>query len=207
MFWIFSLLAFILAAAGYRSAARTGLSAYTSSFTSGLVAGLGLLVALPEAVSAYGMTWALAGAAAGIAALALFDHWVHPLCENCAQSGVLLAMLSHAMCDGAIAGAGGLIAWGVLAHRLPESFLTGMLLRSLNAAAPRAAVQIVLPHAVFGLSYWLMPGSVWATGGLAVAGGALLYLGLHRWHTADAHAGWRMVPAGLAGLVMSLLLR
>ena len=106
MFWIFSLLAFILAAAGYRSAARTGLSAYTSSFTSGLVAGLGLLVALPEAVSAYGMTWALAGAAAGIAALALFDHWVHPLCENCAQSGVLLAMLSHAMCDGAIAGAG-----------------------------------------------------------------------------------------------------
>ena len=207
MLWIFSLLAFVLAAFGYRSASRTRLSAYTSSFTSGLVAGLGLLVALPEAVSAYGVAWALAGAAAGMDALALFDHWVHPVCESCAQSGVVLAMLLHAVCDGAIAGAGGLIAWGVLAHRLPEAFLTGMLLRSLNTPPSWAAAQIVLLHAAFGLSYWLMPGSVWATGGMAVAGGALLYLGLHRWHTADAQAGWRMVPAGLAGFTMSLFLR
>ena len=207
MFWILSFLAFVLAAAGYRSAAGARFPALASSFASGLLVGLGLAVALPVAAEAQGWPWSVAGAMGGFTLMLLFDRWVHPLCETCARSGVLVAMVLHALIDGALAGAGGVVAWGVLAHRLPEAFLTGALLRSMHASPVGAGGSIIVLHAAFGLSLVLTPATASLSGGMALVGGALLYLGLHRWHADDAASAWRMAPAGLAGVLVSLLLR
>jgi zinc transporter ZupT len=161
----------------------------------------------------------------GFAFCAAVDHGLEPLCVHCAQQAgslsptplliLTMALGLHALTDGALIAAGGPVAWGVLLHRLPESFAAGILLRS-TAPLRRHAVQAVLALQGFALAGYAWAGhalsasrSAEAFGGLpAIGAGCLAYLALHGLHEQARHSPrtlWLCLAAGLLTRMASAL--
>jgi hypothetical protein len=186
------------------------------SFAAGALAGTALLIVLPD-------VWSQAAwLAAGFAGIALVDRFVHPLCGACrgADSSwslwpLWLALGTHSLLDGALlqmAHPGSAASWILLGHRVPEVLATVALLRAAQpgnggVGGPVAALQSLV--AVGALCAPALPRElVWQT--YAFAGGAVLFLALHRLHRIwrESTLCWSTSLAGVAGVgVVQLGLR
>ena len=181
-------------------------SGRSASFAGGLLAGAALLIVGPE-------LWTQPGAVAtGFVLLALIDRFIHPLCADCGHASgpwatwpLWLAFGLHNLLDGALlelAEPGSAAAWMLLAHRVPEALTAVALLRAAQPGRIHwqvAALQLPL------LLGFTLAGSVTQASlppGYGVAGGALLFLALHRLHRSwrESTICWASSFSGAASL-------
>jgi hypothetical protein len=204
--WITVLFAVVLPAmAAWLAAARLGLPAERpgwSSFSGGMLVGAVSLVVLPE-------VWPEPGAfVLGFLAVAVVDRFIHPLCADCGGEHsawsalpLWLALGTHSLLDGALiemARPGSFTAWILLAHRVPEALAMLALVRTARPRAKHlgpgmAALQLCV---LAGMLLAAELNRAMLQQSYAMAGGAVLFLALHR-----LHRSWRESRFSLASSV------
>lgn len=187
-----------------------------SSLSGGLLAGMALFVVLPDAWSEAGAAGTLSALAAGLFTMLVVDRYVHPVCPECGggedwwgMAPLWAALAAHSLLDGALIGwarPGSMASWALLAHRVPEALATAALVRAAQRESKWVGVQMM------GLQLATLMGLVGASWldaavlhqGYAFAGGALLFLGVHRLHRSwrEAELRWIYTVAGAVGVWM-----
>lgn len=181
-----------------------------ASFSGGVLAGAALLVVLPEVAS--DAWWVLAG----FAALALVDRFLHPLCAGCgggepvwALAPLWLALAAHALLDGALiemaqphSFAGAIL----LGHRVPEVLAMLAVLRAASPAGRHLGAQVAALQLLVLVGFLLAAELNRAVllQSYAFAGGAVLFLALHRLHRSwrESTFCWTASCSGAAGVWM-----
>ena len=173
---------------------------------------ISLLLVLPELVASFGSGLGSAVMLAGVLIVWAIDRFVYPVCPTCSHTHdhdacstrlhgfaapLIVAALLHSIFDGwalavgyerEVAGVRGVMAAGILLHKLPESLAYGVILRAaLKSRQPAlfwalAAQAATVVGAVLALSLAGMLGSAWVGALLALGGGTFLYLGFHAVH-------------------------
>ena len=141
---------------------------------------------------------------------------MYPVCPACSPSHehhlcstplhgfggpLAAAALFHSVFDGwaLLAGAGGVLTYGVILHKLPEAIALGVILRASMPSRARAFRWAIATQATT-----LAGGTLYLVGSehvgrpavtvlLALGGGIFLYLGLH-----TLHGQWRRATRGPA---------
>jgi zinc transporter ZupT len=232
---LFSLFAVDLAGtlAGIRVMQSRDLSRKISAVSSGIMLGVGLFWILPDISRTAGIAHSSLSVAVVVAALYAIDRFVYPVCPCCshhahshchAQTQALLPLVIaiglHNLFDGWTAGvaahagsmAGSGIATGLVAHKVPEAMVFGMMLRSasrsmraLMASAFATSSCIV---AGFAMHAWLLaiPTSWLVTLSMAVACASFVFVGVHLFQRQRQESGMRpaliALVGGIAGTVV-----
>jgi zinc and cadmium transporter len=179
-------------------------------FSGGILIGVAIFWVLPEMAGALSWMTALAGIAAGFAALWAVDRFIHPVCPACSHPHdhdlcpaelhgfappLLIAAAIHSALDGwsvSVAyGSVHLAAPFVLAiaiHKIPEGLALGVIVRAAMESRRAALGWCLLAESAtlagaaleLGLAPYLGPHVLNAL--LAIAGGSFLYLGGHAVH-------------------------
>ncbi|MGH9664325.1 MAG: ZIP family metal transporter [Bryobacteraceae bacterium] len=234
-FWITGI-AVLSAALGVLLTGMPHLSRRVVPFSAGLLVGVALFFLLPELAESLRWAVALSWFAAGFALVWIVDRRIYPICPSCSHThdhehcsaplhGFAMPLLAaagvHSLLDGWILAGGAQIgseALGVAllaaiaVHKLPEGIALGVITRAalpsgaMALAGCAAAEAATIAGVVLEAAAAPKLGSQWVQVLLALAGGALLYLG---YHAVDAEYKRRgampaFVPAltGVAGSTM-----
>jgi zinc transporter ZupT len=230
------------AAAGmYATRSRT-ISDKFKAISAGIMVGVALFWIFPDLMQKSGAVHAALIVAVGLALLCGIDRFVYPVCPCCthhhvgsgignrrashAASGALiplvLAICVHNLFDGWMAATAGRAAastasglgFGLIAHKIPEAFVFGLMLRSAATRMKVAALSIVLTSFAI-LAGGMMHRSVWtisySTGlaaSLALACSSFLFVGGHIFLTRQRSGGTRSaVTPLLVGLSVAAIVQ
>jgi hypothetical protein len=209
------------------------LSRKVTAVSSGILLGVGLFWILPDITQSAGIAHAFFSVGIATAALYAVDRFVYPVCPCCSRYGdvhcsrpaqallpLVIAIGVHNIFDGwtadVAAHAGSMlrsgIATGLIAHKIPEGLVFGMMLRS--ASRNRSALLwsafltgscILAGFAMHNGSTLLATSSV-LTLSLAIACASFLFVGLHTFQQQRQENGIKpallSLMAGIAGTVV-----
>jgi zinc transporter ZupT len=228
--------AILSAAAGVWLTSLHSISRRLVPFSGGLLMGVALFWLVPEMAETLGWRGAIAWTMAGVAALALIDRYLYPVCPACSHSHdhddcvtrlhgfavpLLMAAAVHSLLDGWIAASAKevvvvapalLLAVGF--HKAPEGVALGVITRASVSSRTTALFWCALAESATlagaGVESMLAPHLDTATlhALLALAAGSFLYLGGHAIHGELRRSG--PAPAfwpALTGVAGSSVLR
>ena len=235
--FVLDILGTVLGVCAMRSRA---LSAKFTGISGGVMLGVALFWIFPDMTQRSGAIPAALAIGAALTTLFAIDRLVYPVCPCCAHghrrgpsasahspnvsrvSGtltpVVIAICIHNLFDGWTAAAAGHagsspgsgIAVGLIAHKIPESVVFGLMLR--NAASARAfpllsvaitSLSILAGGAVHS-GIWRLSEPTLIAASLALACGSFLFAGGHIFLSHQRHAGTgSAVPPLILGLVVS----
>ena len=224
-------------------AMRSGLcSGRSTAFGAGIMVGVALFWILPDMTRDSSIAHSVLTVGAAIGFLYAFDRYVYPVCPCCAHRDhghhkgcsneqglrtlaplvtLAIAMFVHNLFDGWTAAlavfAGGKlqsgIAAGLLAHKLPEAIIFGLILREVSRypaltiiSAGTTSVAILFGAAVHrGL--WMLFGETVLAASLSLACGSFLFIGFHALLKQRQQCGmWSALKPLVFGLLVSALL-
>ncbi|HEX4163932.1 MAG TPA: ZIP family metal transporter [Bryobacteraceae bacterium] len=202
------------------------------AISGGVLLGVGSFWIWPDIAQQIGAVHSLLTVSVALAALYVFDRYLYPICpccthhmrHNCRISPLALLPLVIAICfhnffDGWVAGlteqvgstvrSG--ITTGLLAHKIPEAALFGMMLRSAakdNRGALVAAILTASTIVLGGLFHGWLPAtsSEALILSLAVTCASFLFLGGHIFWRQRKLLGTRGALVSLAGGVIATVL-
>lgn len=206
------------------------LSRKVTALSGGVMLGAALFWVWPDLTKAEGLAHSFITVAVGVTALYAIDRFVYPVCPCCSHghrfetgSGALLPLLTaicvHNLFDGwtaAMTTNGGTairsgLTVGLLAHKIPEALVFGMMLRSASKNR-KALILTALGSGSCILAGGLVHG--WTINraalvlslSLAAACATFLFAGFHAFEGQRRHAGLRSafvaLLLGLAGTLM-----
>jgi zinc transporter ZupT len=206
---VLAAVSFLGAAAGVWFAAIPDVSRKMIPLSGALLAAISIFWVLPELAETFGWAAGTGLMLTGVAVIAAFDRYVHPICPACAHdhnhdacgtrlhgfaSPLIIAALLHSLFDGWTFAAGWgdvhsqSLSFGVAIHKLPEGIALGVILRAAlksrrNALAWAAVTQLAtIVGGIFEITAAEQLGQRWITLLLAIGGGMFLYLGAHAMH-------------------------
>ena len=214
------------------------LSGKFTAISAGVMVGVALFWIFPDMTRQSGMAQAAVAVGFALAALYGIDRFVYPVCPCCTHgkhrspvagahhsntsgtSGtiipLIIAICIHNLFDGwtaAVAGHAGSspgsgVAVGLIAHKIPEAVVFGLMLRGATHGRTAALCCVsftslaILAGGAAHSGFWLLSGTTLIATSLALACGSFLFAGGHIFLRQQRHAG---MGSAVAPLVLGLL--
>jgi zinc transporter ZupT len=213
------------------------LSGKFTAISAGVMVGVALFWIFPDMTQKSGWVTAVLAVGSALAALLWFDRFIYPVCPCCSHSlgstnrrrhlkgsvgngtliPLVIAICLHNLFDGWTAaaaghgwsGSGSGIALGLIAHKIPEALVFGLMLRGASTgrnvplliSVCLTSLAILAGGATHAIIWTLSETTVIAVS-LALACGSFLFAGGHMFVRQQRHVG---TMSALAPLILGVL--
>jgi zinc transporter ZupT len=207
------------------------LSGKFTAISAGVMIGVALFWIFPDMTLKSGMGPAALAVGGALTALCAIDHFVYPVCPCCTHAGsrrsrvagasgtlipLVMAICIHNLFDGWTAVAAGHagsspgsgIAVGLIAHKVPEAVVFGLMLRDAANARSLQMLSVVLTSlailagGAMHSGFWMLSETMVIAASLALACSSFLFAGGHIFLRQRRHAG---IQSAVAPLIVGVL--